>query len=126
MAKRDTPPIVLRSRQRTGSAGKVNFGVLGLAVFAAALLLGVTLGGQSATAAPICGPHADILKKLERVYAEKTQSIGLSRDGKLLEVLVSANGSWTILVTDPSLRTCLVATGESWESLPARATGPSA
>ena len=126
MAKRDTPPIVLLSRWRTRGAGEVHFGICGLAVFAAALLLGMILSSQSATAAPICAPHADILKKLKRAYAEKTQSIGLSTEGKLLEVLVSATGSWTILVTDPSLRTCLVATGESWESLPPRATGPSA
>ena len=125
MTKRDIQPIVLRSRWRIWAADRVHLGLRGLALLAAVLLLGVTLSGQSASAAPVCGPHADILKKLERAYAEKTQAIGLSRDGQLLEVLVSANGSWTILVTDPSLRTCLVATGDNWESLPALATGPS-
>jgi hypothetical protein len=35
----------------------------------------------------------------------------------LVEVLVSPNGSWTMLLTYPSHPTCVVATGVAWEIL---------
>jgi hypothetical protein len=47
-------------------------------------------------------------------------------NGKLLEIMVSSAGSWSILLTRPDRQTCVVATGEGWESLPAVAREPSA
>ena len=52
--------------------------------------------------------------------------MGLSADGKLIEVLVSSTGSWSLLVNYPNRVTCVVAVGENWERLPAVATGPAA
>ena len=72
-----------------------------------------------------CGDHRSITESLARSYSERPHAIGLSADGKLFEVLVSETGSWTILITFPSRRTCLVAAGESWESIPAAAVGSS-
>ena len=53
-------------------------------------------------------------------------AMGLSVDGRVIELLVSSTGSWSILMSYPSRMTCLVATGDYWESLPALATGPAA
>ena len=36
-------------------------------------------------------------------------------DRGLLEVLVSPNGGWTILLTYPKRPTCVIATGAGWE-----------
>ena len=43
--------------------------------------------------------------------------MGLTDKGAVLEVFASKNGSWTFLVTMPSGLTCVVASGQSWESL---------
>lgn len=75
-----------------------------------------TMGTTPSAAQPVCGDHAEIRERLETAYAEKPQAIGLSQDGGLVEVLVSPSGGWTILITYPDRPTCVVATGESWES----------
>ena len=38
-------------------------------------------------------------------------------DPGLLEILVSAGGTWTILVTDGNRTSCVIAVGEDWESV---------
>ena len=43
--------------------------------------------------------------------------MGLTTSGKVLEVVVSAGGSWTIIVTTPSGISCGVASGESWKDM---------
>lgn len=90
------------------------------------LLLAAALYSPAAAAQQVCGDRADIVDKLEQQYSERPQAMGLSTDGQLLEVLVSPSGSWTILVTYPNRLTCLVSTGENWESLRQAASGVSA
>jgi hypothetical protein len=41
----------------------------------------------------------------------------------LIEVLTSAKGSWTIISTQPSGHSCLVAAGEHWVNVPVKAPG---
>jgi hypothetical protein len=43
--------------------------------------------------------------------------MGLSTSGKVLEIVVSAGGSWTIIVTTPSGIWGGIASGESWEDM---------
>lgn len=81
-----------------------------------ALLLGEASSIRPAAAQTPCGDRAEVLERLDSVYEEHPEAIGLTADGRLLEVLVSPKGSWTILVTDGNYVSCLVASGESWES----------
>ena len=89
-----------------------------LGVFAALSLWGATVApAQAQTQAQVfCGVRAEIIESLEARYGERRHALGLSQDGGLLEVLVSASGGWTILITYPERPTCVVATGEGWES----------
>ena len=64
-----------------------------------------------------CGLHADVINGLERKYNEQPVGMGLSVDGHLVEIFSSANGSWTILVTQPGGISCFVAAGEDWERI---------
>ena len=67
---------------------------------------------------PRCAATAtQILKRLEQRHEETPQALGLSADGGVLEVLVSPEGGWTILVTYPKRPTCIVAVGEAWQLL---------
>jgi hypothetical protein len=86
-----------------------------------ALTLSVMLGGAavggSAAAAPMCGDRDEILKGLQQRHDESPTALGLSADGGVLEVLVSPEGGWTILITYPKRPTCVVAVGEAWQTL---------
>lgn len=66
-----------------------------------------------------CGQRTTVLDYLSAKYAEKPVAMGVAANGGLIEVLTSNEGStFTIIVTMPEGETCMVAAGESWESLP--------
>jgi hypothetical protein len=88
-------------------------GPIGLA--ALALLCGSVVSQPAEATPKLCGDHDQILKRLEQAHEETPQALGLSGDGGLIEVLVSPNGGWTMLLTYPRRPTCVVATGEAWE-----------
>jgi hypothetical protein len=84
------------------------------------LALGLTTCGlaePSFAANKVCGDRAEILKRLEDGHQETRQALGLSADGGVIEVLVSPEGGWTILVTYPKRPTCVVAVGKAWTTL---------
>ena len=65
-----------------------------------------------------CGPRASVVETLGRKYGESRQSIGLDDRGAMLEVFASAEtGTWTITLTAPNGQTCLIASGQSFETL---------
>jgi hypothetical protein len=74
----------------------------------------------------ICGERSRFLEQLTQHYGERLTAIGVVSNGALLELMTSETGSWTILITQPSGVSCMVATGESWEPLPKVALGPAA
>ena len=49
--------------------------------------------------------------------------MGLTDKGAVLEVFAPKKGSWTFLITMPDGLTCVVASGESWESFGAARLG---
>jgi hypothetical protein len=80
--------------------------------------LGSVLVSGPAQAAPkLCGDRHQILERLEQAHEETPQALGLSGDGGVIEVLVSPEGGWTMLITYPRRPTCVVATGEAWQML---------
>ena len=86
---------------------------LATATFVIALVAAPYLG--MAQIQSVCGDRTELIKDLDRKYQEKPQAIGILADGGLLEVLVSPDGSWTILVTYPKQQACVVAVGEDWQ-----------
>ncbi len=126
MEMRDTQPNISRTRIPTGSTSGLCPVAYGLAVLVAAFLFAAILGSSPASAQKVCGDHGEVLAKLQKFHSETPRAIAVSADGKLLEVVVSATGTWSILITRPNRRTCVVATGDSWESLPEVAKDPSA
>lgn len=92
-------------------------GILRGVAGAALLVCGLVLSAEPAGAARVCGERSRILERLEQKHDETPQAVGLSADGGVLEVLVSPEGGWTILVTYPNRPTCVVAIGKAWQSL---------
>lgn len=81
------------------------------------ILLADALYGR-AHAMGVCGPRADFIKALADKYQESGKAIGIAGQVNLVELFASTAGTWTIIVTSPEGRTCIIAAGTSWEDLP--------
>lgn len=67
-----------------------------------------------------CESRSAVLDFLSSRYLEAPVAMGVATNGGLVEILTSGPGStFTIIVTMPNGLTCMVAAGDSWESLPA-------
>ena len=105
---------------RARRLGRLVAQLAGPIAFTAMVLAGASLVSAPAdaqTARPVCGERTEILKRLEQRHDETPQALGLSADGGVLEILVSPEGGWTILVTYPKRPTCVVAVGQAWQTL---------
>ncbi len=71
----------------------------------------------------VCGDRDTFLARLGNTYAEQPVAMGLTSNGTVMEVLTSAAGTWTILITYPNGMTCMIAAGDSWEPLAIPASG---
>lgn len=64
-----------------------------------------------------CGPRAAVVQTLAQKYAETRRSIGISANNMVMEVYAANTGTWTITVTTPQGMTCLVASGQGFETV---------
>lgn len=63
-----------------------------------------------------CGDRAVMVEKLKEGYGEVRVGAGLSNRNGIVEVYTSVEtGSWTILLTFPTGRACMLAAGAGWE-----------
>ena len=87
--------------------------------------IGVTLALStlSAQAQFICDGHGDLVAGLAQAFQQKQIGYGVVGQAAIVEVYVSASGTWTMLVTDVQGRSCIFATGDGWENtVPVTAT----
>lgn len=72
-----------------------------------------------------CGDRELVVDRLNSKYGESRQAIGLGTNNQVVEVFASLEtGTWTITVTTPAGVTCLVASGQSFETLSEAAVIP--
>ncbi|MDO9524675.1 MAG: hypothetical protein Q7J57_03910 [Gemmobacter sp.] len=65
-----------------------------------------------------CGARDQVLNTLTTRFGEERRGIGLAGQGAVVELHSSADtGSWTITVTLPSGATCLLTSGQGWETV---------
>ncbi len=83
-----------------------------LAVSIGALIF--ALSASPADAQMACGKHTEVVKLLEGTHQEHRSGMGLSAEGKLIELYTSSEGGWTLLVTTPDGPTCLITAGKDW------------
>lgn len=84
------------------------------------LAIGAILTATTATQAQSnnCAPRDVVVERLASHYGETRQSIGLGQNNAIIEVFASLEtGTWTITVTATSGVTCLVASGQAFETL---------
>jgi hypothetical protein len=94
------------------------------AVIAASLLATSLASGPQAAAAAKCAAYSDVTKFLTGKYQENRRALGVVNDKAIVEVFTSPQGTWTMLITDRSGLSCILAAGESWEETPVLALGP--
>lgn len=89
-------------------------------LFVAALGFGALIlaAGQANAQTRACGERAHVMERLADRYGETRQSIGLGANNQVVEVFASLEtGTWTITVTNPQGRMCLVASGQAYEAV---------
>lgn len=93
--------------QKRMIAGLLGFGILALAA-----------QSLSAQGSGNCAPREVVIDRLATKFGEARQSIGLGANNSLVEVFAAQNtGTWTITVTMANGLTCLVASGQNFETL---------
>lgn len=82
-----------------------------LAIVAASVLAPAPAG------ASVCLERKMLVSYLAERFSEKPRALGLVQSSNVMEVYVSGNGTWTIVVTNPQGLACIVAAGDTWEDV---------
>jgi len=79
------------------------------------LLAGISFMSDRADAANTrCGNHKDVVAFLGKKYKETRIGMGLINAGQMMELYMSAEGPWTMLITRPDGLSCFGPVGKSW------------
>jgi hypothetical protein len=74
-----------------------------------------------------CAKHDQLVGLLAKKYSENPIATGTVNDDRYMQLFVSPQGTWTILMTKTDGQACIVAAGENWEKLaPATKASPAA
>ncbi|WP_176536224.1 hypothetical protein [Rhizobium sp. L9] len=66
-----------------------------------------------------CAGRPDVVSFLDRNFGEKLTAVGLINQNAVLEVYAAKSGTWTLVVTDVHGISCILLSGDSWDSMPA-------
>jgi hypothetical protein len=89
------------------------------AIVAALAAAGFLAATGSAFAEEIqCAKRDLLIGLLAKKYSETPVGTGTINDDRYMQLFVSAQGSWTVIVTKTDGQSCIVAAGRNWEALP--------
>jgi hypothetical protein len=108
---------LLERAARTGDTHMKLIAATGLVLATLAAL------ANGAAAAPQCGPHEKITQILGTKFQESRQGLGLASALSVVELFVSARGTWTVTTTDTRGLTCVIGAGEGWQAEPRQVAG---
>lgn len=93
----------------------------------AAVVAAFFVSASTAQSQSQCGPREILLRQLAEKYGEAPIALGVMHNGRLLEVIADRHGrTWSIVITSPQGRSCLVAAGEGWRPIEPDPEGPEA
>jgi hypothetical protein len=85
-------------------------------IFSLIVASALFLSAPSANAEQFCAPRDRAVIQLEKQFGELVSGRGLAENGRrMIELLVSEKGYWTVLISDSNGRSCVMASGESWQ-----------
>ena len=76
-----------------------------------------------ANAATQCAGHDAVAKTLNTKFKEARRVMGVVNAKAVMEIFMSPQGTWTVLVTDTTGTSCIIATGEEWQEVPIALVG---
>lgn len=88
------------------------------------MILAVLLWAAPAQAQSACDERSKIVAKLAERYQEQPRGRGLTARELLMELFISPEGTWTLLVSQPNGVSCLIAAGDGWLEIPHIPDGP--
>ncbi|OWV94907.1 hypothetical protein ATY81_11420 [Rhizobium sp. R72] len=65
-----------------------------------------------------CAGRSEVVNFLDKNFAERLMAVGLINQNAMLEVYAAQSGTWTLLITDVHGVSCILLSGDSWESMP--------
>ena len=77
------------------------------------------LASWAPASAAACMARESLVGYLAERFAEQPRAVGLILDRRVMELFVSARGTWSIVLTDPRGIACLVMAGDGWDQVPA-------
>ena len=89
---------------------------LALTALLAAMVAAYPLPADSQAVAN-CANRSQVIDFLAKQYSEKAAAVGLINQQAVMELYASDNGTWTLVVTDVSGRSCVILAGKSWEQI---------
>lgn len=93
----------------------------------AALLLSSSLSSHADAQRSIpCAARSDMIGLLKDRYKEAPRALGMIASRGVMEVYVSEEGTWSILMTSAKGKTCIIAAGKNWEDLKVAFEDPAA
>ncbi|WP_157016559.1 hypothetical protein [Mesorhizobium xinjiangense] len=72
--------------------------------------------GQPVPQIVSCGERDAIASELDMQFHEVPTALGVLDETTIMELFVSASGSWTLMSTDTTGQSCIMAVGEGFES----------
>lgn len=90
-----------------------------------AALAAISLAGIAgiAKAAPQCSSHDRIVDALVNKFKETRRVMGVVNSKAVMEIFMSPQGTWTMIITDTSGMSCITAAGEEWQDIPVAIAG---
>lgn len=66
-----------------------------------------------------CAGRSEVVNFLDKNFAERLTAVGLINQNAMLEVYAAQSGTWTLLITDVHGVSCILLSGDSWDTMPA-------
>ena len=90
----------------------------------AAVLTAASLFGLAGEAAAMqCANHDSMAKTLTGKFKESRRAMGVVNSTAVMEVFMSPQGTWTVVVTDTRGIACIAASGDEWQDVPVAVSG---
>ncbi len=77
----------------------------------------VACADKAAAGETFCAKHETLAQILDTKFGEQQQGVGLAGKEAMIEIYVSAKGTFTLVSTDTKGVSCIVGAGDSWEKL---------
>jgi hypothetical protein len=97
--------------------------ICSLSLVAAFTAISLVSIAARAEAAPQCGNHDKIVDALGEKFKETRRVMGVVNSKTVMEIFMSPQGTWSIVITDTSGNSCITAFGEDWQDVPVAVAG---